>query len=351
MFSFLTLEKVIGRRMPSFHSLWAALFVIVLADPQSVTSAGLWLSFAAVGGILAATPSLRPYIERKRGPVKWLYGGLATSVVAQLATLPIMLYCFNSFPTYFWINNLVVLEPVKWIFVGSVICPFISWLPLLGGGLGWLIDNCLQLVIGYCEWAATLPMATIGCTAFGMGEAVSLSIVIAVAFYAIRKWDRRWRGTLYIAVICFLCVLIIGEARQDGGIVMFSSNGEAGIVVSEDRHKSLSYITDTTIYSAVKAVRHIEKERRWTEKGIRGIGNGIILNSHDLRIAIVNTDDIETLPFCDIYLINSNIDPTKAINPEASYLIGPKCEMAAAWRQSPTLNVTILKRQEEYTIK
>ena len=351
MFSFLTLESVLGRRLPSFHSLWAALFFILLADPSSVTSAGLWLSFAAVGGILAATPVLRPFVERQRKPIKWLCGCLSISVVAQIATLPIMLYCFNSFPTYFWINNLVVLEPIRWVFIGAVICPLVSWIPLLGNGLGWVIDECLALVIGYCEWAASLPMATIGCTAFGMAEAVTLSFVIVIAFYAFRKRDRHWLSALCFLLICFISVLIINEMRRESGICLFSSNGETGIVLSEDRHNSVSYVSDTTNNSAIKAVRHIEKKRRWTEKEIRSLGRGIIISTRDQRIAVVNTDYIDTLPICDIYLINCNLAPEIALNHNARYIIGPKCEIAAAWKRETSLSVTIMKRQDEIEIK
>lgn len=351
MFSFLTLESVIGRKLPSFHSLWAALFVILLADPSSVTSAGLWLSFAAVGGILAATPSLRPIVERRRGPIKWLCGCLSISVVAQMATLPIMLYCFSSFPTYFWINNLVVLEPIRWIFIGAVICPLTSWIPLLGNGLGWVIDKCLYLVIGYCEWAASLPMATIGCTAFGMAEAATLSLVIVIAFYALRKHDRHWLGVLCFSFLCFLSVLFANEMGRESGVSLFSSNGETGIVLSEDRHNSVSYVSDTTNHNAIKAVRHIEKKRRWTEKTIKSLGQGIVISTQDKRIAVVNTDNIDTLPICDIYLINCNLDPEITANHNARYIIGPKCEIAAAWKRETSLSVTIMKRQDEIEIK
>ncbi len=351
MFSFLTLESVLGRRLPSFHSLWAALFVILLADPSSVTSAGLWLSFAAVGGILSATPTLRPFVERQRGPIKWLYGCLSISIVAQLATLPIMLYCFNSFPTYFWINNLVVLEPIRWIFIGAVICPLTSWIPLLSNGLGWVIDKCLALVIGYCEWAASLPMATIGCTAFGMAEAATLSLLIVIAFYAFRKRDRHWLGALCFSLVCFLSVLIANETRRESGVCLFCSNGETGIVLSEDRHNSVSYVSDTTNHSAIKAVRHIEKKRRWTEKEIKSLGRGIIISTQEMRIAVINTDYIDTLPICDIYLINCNLGPEIAVNHNARYIIGPKCEIAAAWKRVTSLSVTIMKRQDEIEIK
>ncbi len=353
MFSFLSLEKVIGRRMPSFHSLWAALFVILLTDPASVTSAGLWLSFAAVGGILAVSPVISPYIERQSPPIRWLCSSLTISVIAQIATLPILLFVFNSFPTYFWINNLVILEPIKWLFIGALLCPMLSWIPVIGSGLGWLIDKGLLAVIGYCEWASSLPFATIGCTAFGVAELVSLTITIVIAFYALRKRNRRWMCALGATAIGLICVFIVGEIRRESAIVLFCSNGETGVVFSEDRRNSMSYISDTTSHSALNAVRHIEKEMRWTEREIKAMGNGVIIKWNNKRMAIINTEDVDLLPKADVYLINSNIGPQKIDDYDARYIIGPNCEISATWQRlsSQGLDVTILKRQDEVVIK
>ncbi|MCQ7926343.1 ComEC family competence protein, partial [Salmonella enterica] len=108
MFSFLSAEVALGRRLPSFHSLWAALCVIVFADPTAASSVSLWLSFAAVGGLLAAMPVFKGWLQERPWPVRAFLSGLIVSVAAQLATLPALLYVFHSVPVYFWLNNLVV---------------------------------------------------------------------------------------------------------------------------------------------------------------------------------------------------------------------------------------------------
>ena len=79
-------------RLLIFNLLVVAVFVLMLIDPFSVYSAGLWLSFAAVAGIVFAYPMLNTIVSFRFPAFQWLWSLIAVSVAAQIGTLPFSLF-------------------------------------------------------------------------------------------------------------------------------------------------------------------------------------------------------------------------------------------------------------------
>ena len=103
-----------------YHStastLLAALFIQLVISPESITSIGFQLSYAAMAGIAFIFPWLKnlwpgnPHKDRPftRG-VRWVWNSAAMSISCQLTTGPLAWACFHSFPQHFLLTNLIVL--------------------------------------------------------------------------------------------------------------------------------------------------------------------------------------------------------------------------------------------------
>lgn len=95
----------IRRRNQPLNTLFAALLVILLLDPSAITSVSLWLSFAAVAALLLGPFEHGNDAQRWR---LWIGGLFRVSLVAALATLPVIAYVFGRVPVYSLVANLLL---------------------------------------------------------------------------------------------------------------------------------------------------------------------------------------------------------------------------------------------------
>jgi competence protein ComEC len=137
MFTVYMLGKAFWRNASAWNVLPASAFGLLLVNPYFLFDAGFQLSYAAVAGMVFFYPRL--YKLFPPGP-RWVDEGLKVLLVgisAQLGTLPLSLFYFNQFPTYFWLAGwLVVLGGAIFLWGGAVLVLLDVVSPLLAKWLG-----------------------------------------------------------------------------------------------------------------------------------------------------------------------------------------------------------------------
>lgn len=100
--------RILGRQSSSAYSLFLAGFLMLFIDPSLISDVGFQLSFTATLGLLVIRPlfTLHSIFERA------VFEDLATTISAQLATLPILLINFGSYSIFSIIVNALVLWTV-----------------------------------------------------------------------------------------------------------------------------------------------------------------------------------------------------------------------------------------------
>jgi len=120
MLATVTLLRVAGLRWPWALVLLVAAFVVTLFDPWALTQPGFWLSFMAVGLLMAssavrtaprdaagdAAPGWRAWPARFAAAAR---GGLRTQVIATLGLTPLTLVFFQQVSLVGFIANLVAI--------------------------------------------------------------------------------------------------------------------------------------------------------------------------------------------------------------------------------------------------
>lgn len=104
MLSVFCVSEIVRRKSFSIHALFIAAFFMLLVNPFSLFDIGLQLSFMSVLSILYLHPKMSGLIKIKNKYIRYIWQMFALSVVAQLATFPICLYYFGTFPTYFFLS-------------------------------------------------------------------------------------------------------------------------------------------------------------------------------------------------------------------------------------------------------
>ena len=90
--------------------------VILLIKPQSLFDIGFQLSFSAVLGILLFEPLLHGLVKTRTSAGEYVWGIICVSLAAQIGTVPLVMYSFGTFSTYFLITNLLVI-PIMFLVV------------------------------------------------------------------------------------------------------------------------------------------------------------------------------------------------------------------------------------------
>ena len=153
----------LARRAVAVNTLLAALALILLFDPAAIASLSLWLSFTATAAILlfggrqerddAEVWSAR--LLRTLRILAWV------SVLATLATLPLVVSAFGRLPVYSLPANLLLVPlyglavmPLALLGEVAALFDFGSMAAMLMAGSDWFVQLGLQLLSQIASWPA-----------------------------------------------------------------------------------------------------------------------------------------------------------------------------------------------------
>jgi competence protein ComEC len=159
MFSFVIIGQLLNRKINIYNSLAASAFLLLCLDPLLLFQVGFQLSYFALIGIIYLHPRIykRWYIENKLGD--WIWNGVALSLAAQIATLPISLYYFHQFPVFFWLSGIVVTATASIILSLGIALLCFHAVPLVSTALGYALYSFLFLMNSLIFLIQQLPGA------------------------------------------------------------------------------------------------------------------------------------------------------------------------------------------------
>lgn len=166
MLATVTLLRAAGVRWPWALVLLVAAAVVTLIDPWALLQPGFWLSFAAVGLLLASSPreAVRDALDDPTGPWwrRWSTRGggvareaLRTQVVATLGLAPLTLVFFQQLSPVGFVANLVAI-PLVTLLVTPLALFGIAFAPLWSLG-AWLVQSLSDVLARLVAW----PGATV----------------------------------------------------------------------------------------------------------------------------------------------------------------------------------------------
>jgi competence protein ComEC len=204
MYSFIAFARLKKNPVSPFNALAASAFILLCADPWIYKNTGFQLSFAAVWGII----SFAGIVDKLSSfsSVKWIrYMGLSAGVScsAQLATLPITLHLFGTFPVYFLITNLIAI-PVStfltYIGIASVVTAPISY---IGFWLTWGFGKGIQFLNLIASTMSGLPGSIINNLYINRIEMVLGLLAIFQLALIFRSFTQK-KGMLLLFLILLL---------------------------------------------------------------------------------------------------------------------------------------------------
>jgi competence protein ComEC len=227
--------------------------IVLLVDPAQLYDVGFQLSFVTAWGLIFVVPRVADRLQAIQGRrwYTWLVFPLVVSLVAQIASMPIVAYHFGRVPAVSVIANLVIVPLVSVGVIGVLVLLLVDLIwPLMGMLVGSLLGKLLGLVISALELMGGDSMPVISVSRL-MSEDGSLWLimltygVLATAAWSLgRRLMRRLAPALILVAVngALLAAIVNGPARQGATIDFRRVPGGVAALVRGDRGASSDLI-------------------------------------------------------------------------------------------------------------
>ena len=186
--------------------------VMLTLSPLLLFHISFQLSFLATAGLLYLAPVLAKWLQGLGLP-HWLSAGLAITLAAQLAALPVLAWYFNQVSLSSLLANLTIVPLVELIIVLGLLAGLLAFLLPLPGSIIYAADSLiLGLVYELSRRLASLPGSQVQIPSLGWPAAVLYYMVLALPVLdekprdKILAWLRERRqhlALLLVAVFVF----------------------------------------------------------------------------------------------------------------------------------------------------
>lgn len=224
-----------------FFSLSLTAFIMLLYNPMYLFDISFQLSFVAVLSIILFYPVISGWIKSGNRVVRYIWSAMSVSLAAQLGTLPLILYYFGTFPTYFLMANLVVGILATFILslaMASLVCSFI---PVVGDGFVWLLEVVTRILNTSMQMVHGLQGSQITSIYFnGLQVFCGFALLCLLYFFFKSKSPAKLVGILL--VLCMIVATEFYKIRKEDTPSLFLSrsdlyirnNRETEILTSEN---------------------------------------------------------------------------------------------------------------------
>lgn len=306
MFSLGEIGRAMHRTGFGLNIVGASATITLLINPLSLFTISFQLSYCAVISILTFGQKIEPYatywlkhtktdskLKRySKTALKYFIDLIVISIAAQLGTMPLTLYYFNQFSTWFCLTNIFVLPFAQFIaFYSLVFLPFAPAVP----------QYVYQILCDYIFWIESLPHSTIKIW-------INLPQMLIIFGIIIAAYRQRWH---YVAAALTLILTLtilhtqhINSKRQE---LIFYADRKADIV------QIISGTSQTILTNDTAEAKHITEQIN-LKYGIKESHLSYIpqaINADEIGKTIFITDSVlvgNTIPHpieCDLLYVGN----------------------------------------------
>ncbi len=215
MFSFILIGENIGRKTNLINNLCCSALMLLLIQPYWLWDIGFQLSYAAV---LSLALYMQPIYRSWYIPNKWLdqlWQMNAVTLAAQIITIPICIYYFHQFPTYFLLANLVCVPLSSALLLAAIILLGTASFSLLAQPLGQLINWGILQMNAFVEWITKLPLSSLSNLHINLVQAAGYYLFL-IGFMDFLLWKNKWalRLTIYSSLFLVACFLYFQQQQS-----------------------------------------------------------------------------------------------------------------------------------------
>ncbi|MDR1518507.1 MAG: ComEC family competence protein [Dysgonamonadaceae bacterium] len=206
MLTVFCMGNIVSQKGFTYNTMAIAAFLILIFNPCKFFDLGFQLSFASVFSILYFQPKLSRFFNPKNKYLRYVWQLFIVSLAAQIAVFPIVLYYFGTFPTYFFIANVLVVPltgVIMYAFLPLLVFAGLK-LPFLYEASKWAVEFLINLVLDIVYFIESLPCAQLSGNHISMFQ----MLVIFAFLYAAIRFLQGKSGRMLLASLGFVCIYL-----------------------------------------------------------------------------------------------------------------------------------------------
>ena len=245
LFTLVNYGQIKNEYTDSINLLCGAALIQLLIDPLQLYDIGFQLSYLAMLGIFLLYKRIYSLFYNPNKILDWTWKLWATSLAAQVFTLPLSIYYFGNFPTYFLVTNIFAIPLSTLIlWISMALIPF-SGVPFMATITGKIDSWIISLFIKLTLIVSNLPLGKL-CNLF-VNEMQVILLFMAIGlfcFYLLRSNIKALTVSLtfFLVVICISMVYTIQEQNRDEVVfysipkqwVLAYNNGKKQALISSE---------------------------------------------------------------------------------------------------------------------
>ncbi|HUR64987.1 MAG TPA: ComEC/Rec2 family competence protein [Chitinophagaceae bacterium] len=210
MFSFIALGENFNRKTSIYNSIAVSAFLLLCIKPFWLWDVGFQLSYSAVLSIIIFMRPIYNWFYFSNKILDFFWKLNAVTLAAQILTLPISIYYFHQFPTFFFLTNFIAVPLSSLILLGEIaLCAFGAF-PLIAQPLGKMISWLIWFMNSYIErvedirfslweglqintWQVLMLFLFVTCSSLWLMErsknALKAGLIFLLAFIVIRSYS------------------------------------------------------------------------------------------------------------------------------------------------------------------
>ncbi len=261
-----------GRRANSLLLLLICAAVMLFNNPYLIYNPSFMLSFISSGALSIFLPIAQRIIKKR----SLLTDTLMMTVIANLATLPYVLWNFDYYSWIGLLANMVIVPLISIVFIGGMLTVFLSFIPPLAILAGSFTGGIASAIVDVTEWISALPFGQI---TYPLHSFFYIAAYFAFGgmVYMCFTHHRRLTTLFFIVTVLLLCSGIFSHLAEQNTFsvtYLYVGQGDSTVIRTDKGDIFLIDTGDVSVNGSSKCLEYLKN------KGIRRI-NGIFLSHED----------------------------------------------------------------------
>lgn len=259
MFSCVQVGLAMRRDSNVYNTLLASAFIMLLFNPFALASVSFQLSYLAVLGIVFFQEKLAKLLFVRNRILDKIWQLFCVSVAAQFMLIPLTLYYFHQFPTYFWLSSLLLVPLAGFELTAGILLLFFeavwSEMAIVLGKLLWLM---LWVGNEFVLFVQTLPGALIDGIWIGGLTVVLLYLAVSQLMIGMASKKMKWlvSALVFLTVVSIHFAFVSWDKSKAQQLVIYDINRHTALDIFDEEEvvcllsenidrKTLQYATES----------------------------------------------------------------------------------------------------------
>lgn len=246
LFSLLNFGKLNKEHVSNLNLLAGAALLQLLIDPNNVYDIGFQLSYLAMLGLFIFYKPIHAIFYFKSKAANWTWNLWSASIAAQCFTVPLSIYYFGNFPTYFLFANIFAIPLSAIILWLSIALIPLSFIPILAKAIGWLASFVISTFIQLTYFISNLPLGKLYNIYISKWQLLLLFIGVLsfTAYLIFRKTKFVFVGLSIFLICIFISYNYNIKQLQKDEMILYSIQKNFVLAINK-KNKQLLFAKDS----------------------------------------------------------------------------------------------------------